>query len=124
MVASELARGLQEVRVEAWGYRHEPARTRFLLDPVPHETVLSTPLPGTGRPAPDLAAWERFLRSGLRLEGARLEPDGRMERVPGGKTYRVTMVLGRREGARCTYEKFAIVLTREGIVRVEALGSF
>ncbi|MFZ5475745.1 MAG: hypothetical protein ACOZNI_03125 [Myxococcota bacterium] len=86
--------------------------------------------------APEMSALNEILRFNVRRWIRRmdepirwlyrLQPDGRIERVPGGKTYRVTMVLAQREHpkARPTYEKFTVVLTREGIVRVEPGGSF
>lgn len=62
--------------VEVHAYQHLPARSVFRLA-VPGTTrkVAGTGA-AAGTPSLDFAAWERFLRSGRTLEGARLLPDG------------------------------------------------
>ena len=68
--------GAPALAVEVWAYRHEPARTRFALGRSPWRVEIDDTRPDGRRPPLDLGAWEGFLASGLRLEGARLDSDG------------------------------------------------
>lgn len=55
----------------------------------------------------------------------RLDPDGTVRHVKAPKTYRVNLVLGlRSDSGHVRYERRVIVLSREGILRVEAAGVF
>lgn len=83
VLASERARlaaaGKPEsIEVTVHPYRHLPARTVFDLGLAPYRTKVETTAAAPGTPALDLAALEGVLASGRTLEGARLEPDGRL----------------------------------------------
>jgi hypothetical protein len=55
----------------------------------------------------------------------RLEPGGAIGRVEALKTYRVTLIVARtRRGTEPRYQKYVLVLTRSGILRVEEQGGF
>lgn len=51
---------------------------------------------------------------------SRLDADGNVQQVEGRKTYRVTLVMASEgPGGACRYDKRSIVLTRQGLIRVE-----
>lgn len=66
------------LEVEARAYRHDPARSAFDLAAVPFLTRVAETSPRGDRPPLDLEALRRIVESGRRLEGARLDPDGRL----------------------------------------------
>lgn len=66
------------VEVEVHPYVHDMARTRFVLGITPYRVSVSDTRADGRHPPIDLAAWSKFLESGLSLEGARLEQDGKL----------------------------------------------
>ena len=81
------------LEVTSYVYRHAPEQTQFALGREPFVTRVDSTAPDGTRPALDLAAWQRFLDSGLQLEGARLEADGTL-RLFGSQSARPTTMLG------------------------------
>jgi hypothetical protein len=81
--------------------------------------------------APEMSAIDEILRLNVtrwlrRMDDParallRLSDDGRVNVVTATKTYRVTLILA-RGGADRRYEKYSVVLTRDGIERVERVG--
>jgi hypothetical protein len=82
------------IRVEVHAYRHHPERSRFRLGLDPWTATLDDDRPDGRRPPLDLAGWQAFLDEGLRLEGARLDPDGRV-RLLGSRADAAPTLLGR-----------------------------
>ena len=91
--AGRPAEGLA-AQVRVFPYRHDPARTRFLLGAVPYELTVTDTGPRGNRPQIDLEAWRSFVESGLALEGGRLGPDGEV-RLLGSETEQPPTLLGR-----------------------------
>jgi len=81
------------VRVHA--YRHLPARSRFELGAGAAEIDVGQTRPDGRRPPLDLAEVRRFVDAGLRLEGARLDPAGRLHLL-GSVADEPPTLLGRR----------------------------
>lgn len=81
------------VDVEVHPYVHRMARTVFLLGTRPYRTRVDDTRSDGRSPPLDLEAWQRFLDSGLRLEGARLEGDGTL-RFLGSETSSPPRLLG------------------------------
>jgi len=91
------------LRVRVHAYRHQPERSRFLLDTFGFETTVDDTRPTGLRPPLDLDAWQAFLASGLQLEGARVDADGRVTLL-GSRVEQPPTLLGRR----LTLEDFAV----------------
>lgn len=68
--------GSTALDVEVHAYRHAPELTQFRVGTRPYRTKIDDTRSAGRRPPPDLAAWQAFLDSGLRLEGARLDDNG------------------------------------------------
>ncbi|HXV77203.1 MAG TPA: hypothetical protein VD788_12875 [Candidatus Polarisedimenticolaceae bacterium] len=88
---------LPELRVTAYAYDHQPARTLFLLGAEPYAVTVRDTLASGSRPPLDLAGLERFLDQGLQIEGGRLEGDGTL-RVFGSTVEPRPSLLGRPLG--------------------------
>jgi len=80
--------------VDVYAYTHHPERTAFLVSEQPTARRVTDTRPDGRRPPLDLAALHDFLAAGLRLEGARLEPDGDL-RLFGSRVERRPSLLGR-----------------------------
>ncbi len=76
-------------------YRHFPATSAFALSVEPVSMEISETLGSGYRPPLDLEAIDGFLKSGLQLEGARLESDGSLVLL-GSPAAEPPTVLGRR----------------------------
>jgi hypothetical protein len=86
------------LRVRVHAYRHFPERLTFVLGRDFHEVdVRDTVLGSPGRPPVDAGALRSFLGQGLRLEGARIEPDGSI-RLLGSQAGAAATLLGRPIG--------------------------
>ncbi|NIM00527.1 MAG: hypothetical protein GTN89_06565 [Acidobacteria bacterium] len=80
--------------VRVYPYAHSAAQTRFLLGRVPHRVQVDDTRPRGDRPPLDLGRLRRFLKSGLTLEGGRLDPQGGL--IPfGSDRGRPATILGR-----------------------------
>lgn len=104
-------------------------------DVVHYRRVMRVHGPRARKHAPEMTAINEILRVNVirwlrRMDEpvrdlVRLTPEGGLSRIKAPKTYRVTVVLGLWNGAGPTrYEKLVIVLSREGILRVEPAGVF
>ncbi|MDH3785720.1 MAG: hypothetical protein OEV00_10395, partial [Acidobacteriota bacterium] len=82
-----------ELQVSSYVYRHSPERSQFVLGREPFATTVAAVAPDGRRPPLGLTELERFLASGLQLEGARLEPDGGL-RLFGSQTAERATMLG------------------------------
>jgi hypothetical protein len=87
--------------------------------------------PAVGRArAPEMSAVQEILRLNVgrwlrRMDEPvralrRLGDDGVVQHIPAAKTYRVTMVVAWGGAAEREHQKLSIVLTRDGIVRVDS----
>ncbi len=76
VVEAERRRLGGDVQMEIHAYRHRIEDSVFHLGLEPHRIEITETGPSGLRPPLDLAAIDRFLGSGLRLEGARIETDG------------------------------------------------
>jgi hypothetical protein len=85
---------LPTLEVAVHPYADRMARTRFLLGTRPYRVKVEDTRSHGRRPPLDLEAWQRFLDSGLRLEGARLVRDGSL-RFLGSETSSPPRLLGR-----------------------------
>lgn len=104
-------------------------------DVVHYRRALFVAGPKARRHAPEMQGLNEILRLNVqrwlrRMDDPvralwRLGEDGVPVRTEAPKTYRVTLVLGmRRPGEQVQYEKRVIVLSREGILRVEDAGVY
>ena len=83
---------LPTLSTTTYAYFHEPSRGRFRLGSIPHQYDVTET--DRRRRAPlDLEVFERFLRSGWQLEGARLARDGSLQLL-GSETDRPQTLLG------------------------------
>ena len=80
--------------VEFHVYRHDPSGSVFHLGEEPLRRTVTDTRPSGRRPPLDLDAIREFLDRGLRLEGARIEPDGTL-RLLGSPADKPPTLLGR-----------------------------
>ncbi len=93
VVQAERRRLGGDVQVEIHAYRHRIEASVFHLGLEPYRTEITDTGPSGLRPPLDLAAIERFLGAGLRLEGARIEADGSLRLL--GSPAGTQTILGR-----------------------------
>lgn len=95
VLAAEMRRLPQsQLKLVIHPYRHQPERSSFQLGLRAYERVVTDTRPDGRRPQLDIEALQRFLQSGLQLEGARIDAGGAL-RMFGSQGAEPPRMLGR-----------------------------